>query len=141
MRKWSFTFSSPVAAAPAKQPVDLHAEALHVVEKLQALAIDLDRALGDDPAPDMWRRYINGERSIFTRRLVASIGRDGADRIAQRYAADTEFRHHADRYMQEFEGLLDDAASRDRDQILVETFLTSQTGRLYLLVAAATGRL
>ena len=121
--------------------MDLHAEALHVVEKLQALAIDLDRALGDDPAPDMWRRYINGERSIFTRRLVASIGRDGADRIAQRYAADTEFRHHADRYMQEFEGLLDDAASRDRDQILVETFLTSQTGRLYLLVAAATGRL
>lgn len=129
------------APAPPKQPVDLHAEALHVVEKLQALAIDLDRALGDDPAPDMWRRYINGERSVFTRRLVASIGRDGADKIAQRYAADTEFRHHADRYMSEFEGLLDDAASRDRDQILVETFLTSQTGRLYLLVAAATGRL
>lgn len=128
-------------APPAKQPIDLHAEALHVVEKLQALAIDLDRALGDDPAPDMWRRYINGERSVFTRRLVASIGRDGAERIAQRYAADTEFRHHADRYMGEFEGLLDDAASRDRDQILVETFLTSQTGRLYLLVAAATGRL
>ena len=128
-------------APPPKQPIDLHSEALHVVEKLQALAIDLDRALGDDPAPDMWRRYINGERSIFTRRLVASIGRDGADKIAQRYAADTEFRHHADRYMQEFEGLLDDAASRDRDQILVETFLTSQTGRLYLLVAAATGRL
>jgi len=128
-------------APPAKQQVDLHAEALHVVEKLQALAIDLDRALGDDPAPDMWRRYINGERSVFTRRLVASIGRDGADRIAQRYAHDTEFRHHAERYMTEFEGLLDDAASRDRDQILVETFLTSQTGRLYLLVAAATGRL
>ncbi len=129
------------AAAPPKQPVDLHTEALHVVEKLQALAIDLDRALGDDPAPDMWRRYINGERSIFTRRLVASIGREGAERISQRYAADAEFRHHADRYMQEFEGLLDDAAARDRDQILVETFLTSQTGRLYLLVAAATGRL
>ncbi len=128
-------------APPPKQPIDLHSEALHVVEKLQALAIDLDRALGDDPAPDMWRRYINGERGIFTRRLVASIGRDGAEKIAQRYAADTEFRHHADRYMQEFEGLLDDAASRDRDQILVETFLTSQTGRLYLLVAAATGRL
>ncbi len=32
-------------------------------------------------------------------------------------------------------------SARDRDQILVETFLTSQTGRLYLLLAAATGRL
>ena len=124
-----------------KASVDLHREALHVVEKLQALAIDLDRALGDDPAPDLWRRYINGERSVFTRRLVTMIGREGADRIAERYAADTDFRTHADRYMTEFEGLLDDAASRDRDQVLAETFLTSQTGRLYLLLAAATGRL
>jgi hypothetical protein len=120
---------------------DLHREALYVVEKLQALAIDLDRALGDDPAPDLWRRYVSGERSVFTRRLISSIGREGADKIAQRYAADTEFRLHADRYMTEFEALLDDAAARDRDQILVETFLTSQTGRLYLLIAAATGRL
>jgi hypothetical protein len=121
--------------------IDLHREALHVVEKLQALAIDLDRALGDDPAPDLWRRYLAGERSVFTRRLINAIGREGADRIAHRYAADAEFRVHADRYMSEFEGLLDDAAARDRDQILVETFLTSQTGRLYLLLAAATGRL
>jgi hypothetical protein len=124
-----------------KTSIDLHREALHVVEKLQALAIDLDRALGDDPAPDLWRRYVNGERSVFTRRLVAMIGREGADRIAERYAADTDFRTHADRYMSEFEGLLDDAAARDRDQVLAETFLTSQTGRLYLLLAAATGRL
>ena len=105
------------------------------------MAIDLDRALGDDPAPDLWRRYVGGERSVFTRRLVQTIGRDGADRIAQRYAADNEFRHHADRYMGEFEGLLDDAAARDRDQVLAETFLTSQTGRLYILLASATGRL
>ncbi len=132
------------AAKPAlgtTATVDLHREALHVVEKLQALAIDLDRALGDDPAPDLWRRYLSGERSVFTRRLINAIGREGADKIAHRYAADAEFRVHADRYMTEFEGLLDDAAARDRDQILVETFLTSQTGRLYLLLAAATGRL
>ncbi len=125
----------------SRMSVDLHREALHVVEKLQALAIDLDRALGDDPAPDLWRRYVNGERSVFTRRLVSMIGREGADRIAERYAADPEFRAHADRYMTEFEGLLDDAAARDRDQVLAETFLTSQTGRLYLLLAAAVGRL
>ena len=135
-------FAGPRRAADShKTSIDLHREALHVVEKLQALAIDLDRALGDDPAPDLWRRYVNGERSVFTRRLVAMIGREGADRIAERYAADTDFRTHADRYMSEFEGLLDDAAARDRDQVLAETFLTSQTGRLYLLLAAATGRL
>ncbi|MCC6921051.1 MAG: hypothetical protein IT548_17785 [Alphaproteobacteria bacterium] len=133
--------SAPKPKLTTSVSVDLHREALHVVEKLQALAIDLDRALGDDPAPDLWRRYLAGERSVFTRRLINAIGREGADKIAHRYAADAEFRVHADRYMGEFEGLLDDASARDRDQILVETFLTSQTGRLYLLLAAATGRL
>ncbi len=121
--------------------VDLHQEALHVVDKLQTLAIDLDRALGDDPAPDLWRRYTSGERSVFTRRLIAAIGREGAQRIAERYETDKDFQMHANRYMTEFEALLDDAAARDRDHLLIETFLTSQTGRLYLLIAAATGRL
>jgi hypothetical protein len=131
---------APVTPGTSRGPVDLHREALHVIEKLQALAIDLDRAFGDDPPPDLWRRYIAGERSVFTRRLTGLIGRDGSDRIAGRYASDPDFRTHADLYMAEFEGLLDEAQARDRDQVLVETFLTSQVGRLYLLLAGAVGR-
>ncbi len=130
----------PSPARP-REPVDLHREALHVVEKLQALAIDMDRALGDDAPPDLWRRYLAGERGVYARRLSTLIGREGADKIPRRYAEDADFRLHADRYMAEFEGLLDEASARDRDQILVETFLTSQVGKLYLLLAAATGRL
>jgi hypothetical protein len=40
-----------------------------------------------------------------------------------------------------FEQLLSAASSRDRDNILVETYLTSDTGKVYLMLAQASGRL
>jgi hypothetical protein len=119
----------------------LNAMSLRVVETLESLAVDLDRALEDDPPIDLWKRYLAGERSVFARRLVAVLGRDAHDRIAQKYGNDTEFKDYADRYMRQFERLLEEASTNDRDQMLTETYLTSQTGKLYLILATATGRL
>jgi hypothetical protein len=119
----------------------LNAMSLRVVETLESLAVDLDRALEDDPPIDLWKRYLAGERSVFARRLVAVLGRDAQDRIAHKYGSDTEFKDYADRYMRQFERLLEEASTNDRDQMLTETYLTSQTGKLYLILATATGRL
>jgi len=111
-----------------------------VIEKLQGIAIDLDRALEDEPPSDLWRRYIAGERSIFARRLVSLLGKDGVDKIKAKLATDSEFRSFVERYIEQFEALLDEASARDRDNILVETFLAAHTGRLYLILAQAAGR-
>lgn len=119
---------------------DLQKLSLFVIEKLQAIAIDLDRALEDEPPSDLWRRYIAGERSIFARRLVSLMGKDGVDKIKAKLAADGEFRGFVERYIEQFEALLDEASARDRDNILVETFLAAHTGRLYLILAQAVGR-
>lgn len=119
----------------------LNAMSTRVVETLESLAVDLDRALEDDPPIDLWKRYLAGERSVFARRLVTVLGRDAQDRIAQKYGADTEFKDYADRYMRQFERLLEEASASDRDHVLAEGYLTSQTGKLYLILASATGRL
>lgn len=119
---------------------DMQKLSLFVIEKLQAIAIDLDRALEDEPPSDLWRRYIAGERSIFARRLVSLLGKDGVDKIKAKLAADSEFRNFVERYIEQFEALLDEASARDRDNILVETFLAAHTGRLYLILAQAVGR-
>lgn len=119
----------------------LNAMSTRVVETLESLAVDLDRALEDDPPIDLWKRYLAGERSVFARRLVTVLGRDAQDRIAQKYGADSEFKDYADRYMRQFERLLEEASASDRDHVLAEGYLTSQTGKLYLILASATGRL
>ncbi|MEP2830588.1 hypothetical protein [Parvibaculum sp.] len=120
---------------------DFQRASLHVIETLQALAIDLDRALEQSPPPDLWQRYQAGERNVFTRRLYNLAGRELYDRIAQKYRKESEFRSHVDRFLASFEELLGAATTRDRDNILVDTYLTSDTGKVYLMLGQATGKL
>lgn len=120
---------------------DFQRASLHVIETLQALAIDLDRALEESPPPELWQRYQAGERNVFTRRLYNMAGRELYDRIAQKYRKDGEFRAHVDRFISSFEELLGAASTRDRDNILVETYLTSDTGKVYLMLGQAIGKL
>ncbi len=46
-----------------------------------------------------------------------------------------------DRYVQEFERLLADVNRDDRDDNLTRTYLTSETGKVYTMLAHAAGRL
>lgn len=126
---------------PGTDEGEFQRSSLQIVETLQALAIDLDRALEQSPPPDLWQRYQSGERNVFTRRLYNISGRQLYDRIAVKYRGEAEFHENVDRFVDLFERLLAAAASRDRDNILVETYLTSDTGKVYLMLAQASGRL
>lgn len=127
---------------PQQQPQDgYHTSSRHMIETLQAMAIDLDRFLEDDPPLDLLRRYRNGERNIFARRLVSVLGREQADRIGRKYREDSEFKDTVDRYIEQFETLMEETAGRDRENVLAETYLTSQTGKVYVMIASSIGRL
>lgn len=132
------------AAAPATPPAAggaNHTSSRHMIETLQAMAIDLDRFLEDDPPLDLLRRYRNGERNVFARRLVSILGREQTERIGRKYREDGEFKETVDRYVQQFETLMEQTARSDRENVLVETYLTSQTGKVYVALASAIGRL
>lgn len=132
----------PAAHAPQPQGDGAnHTSSRHMIETLQAMAIDLDRFLEDDPPLDLLRRYRNGERNVFARRLVSILGREQTERIGRKYREDGEFKDTVDRYIQQFETLMEQTARSDRENVLVETYLTSQTGKVYVALASAIGRL
>ena len=120
---------------------DFHHTSLQIIETLQALAVDLDRALEESPSPELWQRYQAGERNVFARRLYNIAGRQLYDRIAVKYRGEAEFKENVDRFVDLFEKLLNGASVRDRDNILLETYLTSDTGKVYLMLGQANGRL
>ena len=84
---------------------------------------------------------MNGERNLFARRLVQSKQDEMRERIQTKYEGDKEFKHNADRYLTQFEDLLTSAKEEDRENILAETYLSSDTGKVYLLIAKALGRI
>lgn len=102
---------------------------------------DLASAIDHRTAAEVWQRYRRGERSVLDRQLYTSEGRAAFDEISQRYARNGDFRVTVDRYMGDFERLLRDAEAKDSDGRLIQNYLTSETGRVYLILAHASGRL
>jgi hypothetical protein len=111
------------------------------IDSLDSLAVDIARMIDHDAAVDLWDRHQRGERNVFTRRLYTAQGQKTFDEIRRRYRKSDDFRETVDRYIDEFERLLEQVARDDRGQVLSKTYLTSDTGKVYTLLAHAAGRL
>ena len=112
-----------------------------VVESLNSLSMDIARAIDHDASIELWDRYRRGERDVFTRRLYTLKGQQTFDEIRRKYQSDGEFHEAVDRYCEDFEKLLNDVASKTPDKEASQTYLTSDTGKVYTMLAHASGRL
>ena len=112
----------------------------HSIESLNSLSVDIARMIDHDAAADLWDRYKRGERNVFTRRLYTLQGQQAFDDIRKKYRADREFKQTVDRYISEFERLLEEVSRDDRGQVVARTYLTSETGKVYTMLAHAAGR-
>ena len=129
-------------AEPARpQPAAGQRSPLHVVESLNSLSVDIARAIDHEASIELWDRYRRGERDVFTRRLYTLKGQQTFDEIRRKYQNDADFRAAVDRYCDDFEKLLKDITRNDRDNIMTQTYLTSDTGKVYTMLAHAAGRL
>jgi hypothetical protein len=112
----------------------------HTIESLDSLAVDIARMIDHDAAAELWDRYKRGERNVFTRKLYTMQGQRAFDEIRRKYRSDREFMQTVDRYIAEFERLLDEVSRDDRGQVVARTYLTSETGKVYTMLAHAAGR-
>jgi len=108
------------------------------------VALDLKnmaRAIDMQTATDIWSRLI----FFFIYTVYIEIyTRDGQvtfDEIGRRFVSDTAFRNTVSRYLVDFEQLLREVDKTDHGGNIVRSHLVSDMGRVYLLLAHASGRL
>jgi hypothetical protein len=111
------------------------------VNPLESLSLDIGRLMDRNLAAEMWDRYQRGESKAFTKRLYTPAGQKAFDEVSRKYRADRSFKQTVDRYIAEFERLLDEVAREDRGPQALRGHLTSETGLVYTLLAHAAGRL
>ncbi len=114
--------------------------ATFILERLQSLDVDMSRLLETTVSEDDWRRFNRGEKGIFVRKMLGFREKAKLEAIKQKYQDDDEFRRYVTRYVSHFETLLKEATKRDHDGILNATFMSSDMGKVYMILARALGR-
>jgi hypothetical protein len=102
---------------------------------------DIASAVDEDVAIEVWRRFNQGEHGIISRSIYNHEGQKTFEQVKRRYENDTTFRHIVDRYLTDFERMLQDAKKADPKGRTMQSHLVSETGRIYLVLSHASGRL
>jgi hypothetical protein len=91
-------------------------------------------------AATAWARHRIGERGVINRSIYTLAGQTTFDQIAARLRIDNDFRNMADRYIADFERVLSQAEQRDPTGGALLSQMQTETGRVFLLLAHASGR-
>jgi len=128
---------------PARDLGNAAASAMGALQlALADMAVDLE-AIGSESAPgnEDWKRYLAGDRAVFARKLASAIDDGAIDRITKLYREDERFHDAADSYLNDFEALLSRSRENDPGGLLTSSILSADTGKIYLAIAYALGRL
>jgi hypothetical protein len=99
------------------------------------------RALDPATATAIWSRIRAGQRNVLVRSIYAPEARTLFDQIASRVRTDPELSQSVFRYLDDFERIIKDADARDGSGRTSQNHLVAETGRVYLFLAHAAGRI
>lgn len=122
-------------AAPASPPSPQQAGPFRLDIEIIA------RALDPATASALWSRLNAGHRGVLSRGLYTTEGRQAFDEISRRVISDGAMQQTIHRYLEDFERIRRDLDARDPSGRATQNHLMSDSGRIYLFLAHATGRL
>ena len=111
----------------------------HSAFRLDAAVIA--RALDSVTAQTLWARLRAGQRGVMVRSMYTNDGRAAFDEITRQYRVDPGLKQTVDRYVADFERMQADLDHRDPSGRATEAQIMSDSGRVYLFLAHAAGRL
>ncbi len=103
---------------------------------------DIASCIDERRVMEIWQRLKRGETDVLKQRgLYPRQGQPIVDRVQRRYETDTTFRAIVDRYLADFEKMLQDLSRSDPRGSAVQMRLGSDEGRIYFVLAHISGRL
>ncbi|GAB4141667.1 MAG: hypothetical protein Tsb0016_09500 [Sphingomonadales bacterium] len=112
-----------------------------IIEGLNAAAVDIGRVLAADITDQQWQQYLAGDKSLFTRQTLKLGDKASRKKIAKRFDEDSDFRDHVTRFLRDFELLMARALAGKQTTPLSIALLSSDLGKLYVLLAQSVKRL
>jgi hypothetical protein len=132
---------TPPQRAASSGPLELSPPRAVISGSLESISLDIARLVDTEAASEMWERWRAGDTTAVSRRLYTAAGQQTFDDLRRRYRSETAFRDSVDRYVKEFERLLAKIGQSDRDGSQSRVAMLSDSGKVYVMLAHASGRL
>ncbi len=116
-------------------------DASYVIETLEMSSVDIIKLLSPENVEELWKKYYNGDNSIFTRYLAKNLNKQQITAIKDAYKDNAEFRKVVTRYLSEYESLLEKAQRNERAGILLSIITSADIGKVYYIIAKALDKL
>ncbi|MEE8099603.1 MAG: hypothetical protein V3T13_06680, partial [Hyphomicrobium sp.] len=130
--------------ARASQDEDGSPQAANAAQPTQAFNLDLPamaRVLDAATAAAIWSRLRAGQRGVMARSIYGVEGHALFDAVSQRCQTDANLAQTISRYLADFERRIAESDLSDSSGRLTQSHLISDTGRVYLFLAHACGRI
>ena len=109
-----------------------------IISELEALSVDIDAVFDKaDKENDLWKKYHEGDREVFARYVSKNMTKKQLADIRKKYESKTTFRLLVDRYLQDFESLVNAARSNQRSGTFLALISGSDIGKVYYILARA----
>jgi hypothetical protein len=109
--------------------------------KINHAARDLAEAINGGLEGDREQRFAAGESHVYVQQLRAMPPRQLSRLVRDRYGSERLIRGRVDTYVRLFERLLDTVSEGHNGDKVAEACLAADSGKLYILLAQASGRI
>ncbi len=110
---------------------------IHLVRQMQQFMLDVEKHLYGPPQPALTSRFEEGERNIFANIILRRDEQDVKNRIRLETARNDQFRKSVYAFLTNFDQLLEPATGEQESDTLIDDYLGSPIGQVYLIIGSA----
>ena len=116
-------------------------DAAELFERMENVAIDINRIFNPTTEEEIWKKYYNGDTSASVRYLAKVMTKNQISAIRKEYEENSDFRSLVNRYVADFEMLISKAKGNERAGVLLSVISGSDVGKVYYVIAKALDKL
>jgi len=106
-----------------------------IIERMETMSVDINRVFNAKDEDDLWKKFYNGDTSVFVRYLARNMTKQQITAIRNEFEKNSDFRNLVNGYLSEFETLIERAKANERSGILLSVISGADIGKLYYILA------
>ena len=111
-----------------------------IISELEAISIDINGIFNKGSDDSLWKKYYEGDHSVFVRHLSKNMTKKEIIAIREDYENKPDFRVVVDKYLDDFNSLIEAARNNNRAGTLLALISGADIGKVYYILSRALGK-